>query len=435
MSARWAFERFAWGAGRVALHAEPYHGGEAPPLWQGLALAGREWSAARGPLRRLPAAGFALLLSVWLLAAVIGAWQRERDAESDLEIVMFEAPPVAPPLPEPEPILEPEPEPVTEPEPVAEMAKPAPLPKPEVVAARPPAPPPVAKPAPRAPAPKPAPAARPALPEPPRVASVQATPPQPRPAPARPAPAKPVISIDAVAAPAAPAALADAGRSTSPAPRLAPRPEPKRTASARPVPSFDLGAPAAPGVAGDPTLTRVASARAPGSSASRERASARGPARPPAALALPALSAGGAARDPGAEPTPARTAVRASAPAAAATRSRSNDPRLRGVPLGSLASCVSDREEDALKQQLVALVAQPSECVSEAGRYRFVETRNLNAFLLWVERAPSRREADRCVELTYALACVRKRAGLEGEERAQRAAARRRISSREWNRG
>ena len=86
---------------------------------------------------------------------------------------------------------------------------------------------------------------------------------------------------------------------------------------------------------------------------------------------------------------------------------------MRGVALGSLASCVSDRDEDALKQQLVALVGEPAECLSAAGRYRFVETRNLNAFLLWVERAPARPEADRCVELTHALDCVRKHGGRE----------------------
>ena len=118
-------------------------------------------------------------------------------------------------------------------------------------------------------------------------------------------------------------------------------------------------------------------------------------------------------RDPGAEPTPARVDAQAHAPAGRGAAPRSKEPRLSGVPLGSLASCVSDREEDALKQQLVALVEKPTECVSPAGRYRFVETRNLNSFLLWVERAPARREADRCVELSFALECVRKRAGGE----------------------
>jgi hypothetical protein len=76
------------------------------------------------------------------------------------------------------------------------------------------------------------------------------------------------------------------------------------------------------------------------------------------------------------------------------------------VPLASLAVCVSEREEDALKRKLVAAVKAQRECVSRAGTYRFVETKNLNAFLMTIERAPSRREADRCVELRYALECI-----------------------------
>jgi hypothetical protein len=75
------------------------------------------------------------------------------------------------------------------------------------------------------------------------------------------------------------------------------------------------------------------------------------------------------------------------------------------VPLGSLAACVSDREEDALKQRVIA-AAPAASCASRAGRYRFVETRNLNAFLMWVERAPGRTEADRCAELRHALECL-----------------------------
>jgi hypothetical protein len=35
-----------------------------------------------------------------------------------------------------------------------------------------------------------------------------------------------------------------------------------------------------------------------------------------------------------------------------------------------------------------------------------VETKNLNAFLMWIERNPSRRAADRCVELRLALECL-----------------------------
>jgi hypothetical protein len=35
-----------------------------------------------------------------------------------------------------------------------------------------------------------------------------------------------------------------------------------------------------------------------------------------------------------------------------------------------------------------------------------VETKNLNAFLMTIERAPDRPVADRCAELTHALECA-----------------------------
>ena len=54
----------------------------------------------------------------------------------------------------------------------------------------------------------------------------------------------------------------------------------------------------------------------------------------------------------------------------------------------------------------MAAVTTQKECVSSAGTYRFVETKNLNAFLMWIERAPGRGEADRCTELQYAIDCV-----------------------------
>ena len=218
-----------------------------------------------------------------------------------------------------------------------------------------------------------------------------------------------MIAIDAVAAPAAPAEAAP--RASEP-PRLALRPVTAAPARPRPAPSFDLGAPAAPGLASEATPP-VSTARAATPAPVAQHASARSVARPPASLALPALSAGAPVHDPGAEPTPSRVAARDPAPASSGGRSRSNDPKLRGVALGSLASCLSDQQEDALKLQLVALVGEPAECVSAAGRYRFVETRNLNAFSLWVERAPARPAADRCVELTHALDCVRQHGGRE----------------------
>jgi hypothetical protein len=77
-----------------------------------------------------------------------------------------------------------------------------------------------------------------------------------------------------------------------------------------------------------------------------------------------------------------------------------------GIPLGSLAACLTDREENELKLEVLSVLSGRAECSSSAGRYRFVETRNLAAFLMWIERDPSRAQADRCVELTLALECL-----------------------------
>ena len=85
---------------------------------------------------------------------------------------------------------------------------------------------------------------------------------------------------------------------------------------------------------------------------------------------------------------------------------RSVNPALAGVALASLAACVSDREEESLKRRVLAAVTAQRECVSAAGAYRFVEMKNLNAFLMRIERAPGRQEVDRCAELTNALACL-----------------------------
>jgi hypothetical protein len=76
------------------------------------------------------------------------------------------------------------------------------------------------------------------------------------------------------------------------------------------------------------------------------------------------------------------------------------------VPLGDLAACVSDREEDRLKQAVVAAVTTQDECVSRAGIYRFVETKNLNSFLMSIDGARDRRMGDRCDELRHALECL-----------------------------
>jgi hypothetical protein len=76
------------------------------------------------------------------------------------------------------------------------------------------------------------------------------------------------------------------------------------------------------------------------------------------------------------------------------------------VPLGNLSACVSDREEDRLKQAVVAAVTTQKECASRAGTYRFVETKNLNSFLMWIDGASSRSIGDRCDELRHAIECL-----------------------------
>ena len=78
------------------------------------------------------------------------------------------------------------------------------------------------------------------------------------------------------------------------------------------------------------------------------------------------------------------------------------------MPLSALAACRTDQREDKLKLAVLAAVGKQRECSSPAGTYRFVETKNLNAFLMWIERAPGRAAVDRCGELAHALSCLSK---------------------------
>lgn len=79
------------------------------------------------------------------------------------------------------------------------------------------------------------------------------------------------------------------------------------------------------------------------------------------------------------------------------------------VPLGRLAPCASRAEEDHLKQRVIASANARGTCQSDAGSYRFVENRNLNAFLLRIRRNPDREVANRCEELEFALECLAQR--------------------------
>jgi len=415
-------ERYGFGAARLALRVEPIHVGEPDhALARAFGMFGRDLRA-EGFARALRY-GSAPILGLVLVALLSLATLLSRPEldDSDIELVPFE---VAAIEPEPEIIEEtiPEPEPLA-PEP-PQLAEPAPPPAPIVK--------PQPEPARVQPKPTPPPVARP------RVqidAIASATPPKPaleRPPVerVRPEPARPRIDIAPLAA--------------APAPDLAPAPEPQRerfrVASAAPErarPTVRVEAMSAPSVTSDsPPAPRSAPRRA----APQERTSAPRPDLAPAAqdLALPsereaprsrtarvaplpdAVTSGSArpnvevaglgatATAPAARPrTPERTARVApvAAPADGPRRSEAEE-RLASVPLGSLAACVSDAREDALKQQVIAAVTTQKECVSEAGHYRFLQTKNLNSFLMYVERARSRAEADRCVELRHALDCL-----------------------------
>jgi len=434
--------QYGHGAARLCIEAQPVRWAQSPPL-----LPNATSGAATVLIGGL--AVFALLRSI----------QPPEDPPSAIQIVQLEETPPPPPepspAPEPEQVLQPLPEPPP-PEPVV-VAKAEPPPKP----------PPVKKPEPpkrREPAPKPVQVAR-ALPKPvlpPPVAPEPApmwkqapiAPPPPRPVqPPPPAPARrpPPVVVDM---PKPAPVLAEATQPDTrtewkpvalpdkPAPARAPAPKVSIDAvTAAPQPAADTPPPARvaslpPGVPGPkrppanmPVMKPVA---LPAAAAVPDAVADAAPASTLARSAVPSPSAPVVTRRP--PPTkglamPGLSADRANAPLAASAtdthdytrpgvtappppeaRSQPNE-KLRGVPLGSLAACRTDRLEDDLKQQVLGAVGNRGECSSSAGHYRFVETKNLNAFLMWIERAPGRAEGDRCAELSYALACLRRSGG------------------------
>jgi hypothetical protein len=165
----------------------------------------------------------------------------------------------------------------------------------------------------------------------------------------------------------------------------------------------------APPAAVDPTLpgdepVTTLTARADAPAALPARANARpGPARPVAFAGAANTSA--TAATAGTE-APRRERVTA-APLPSAPQRPEPDEKLRGVPLSTLAACRTDKREDELKLSVLGAVGKRRECSSAAGLYRFVETKNLNSFLMWIERAPGRAAVDRCGELAYALSCLK----------------------------
>jgi hypothetical protein len=384
--------RQSYGFGAAKLPVAPVF---APGPWtesesaaDALAQLADELSALdKRPLARGAFATLGIAAAVALLVINFAPAEQERD-QTLPEIVLLEPAPEEL-LPEPEP--EPEPEPLVEPEPEPlPLAEAEPVPPPEAVA-----PPPQPKPEP-APLPKVEPVRPPPkvqidaiakAPEPPPV-----TPPRVvREAPKRPAPS---FKIDPVAPSFAVAATAPPAGQAAPLRAVTKKPAPRAPAFTFPVDPVVAEKPAAP--APPPTL------RAQPRAAPVRVASAKPAALPKFDAGPPPARYAEAPEPPPAQAAQrvARAAAKQSAPAAPPQKA------FQGVPLGSLAACVSDREEDSLKLEVMAAAGLRRECESRAGRYRFVETKNLNAFLMWIERNPSRRASDRCVELRLALECL-----------------------------
>jgi hypothetical protein len=405
-------QHFGYGVAKVALAPGPPSGPVhvRPSLADALAaLAGEVRSAGLvGSVRKtVTTMGTGLVCGV-LLVLVFLVLSRDFQ-DPDLEIVRFVPEPVtervhAPPLP----VI---PDPVPPMPRVAEIPSP-PSPRPEPV----PEPPPVV---PRTPPAPPKPVMPPAPPPPTTLSRV--TPQRPAPPPPEAMP-RPRVRIDAVTRPAP-------APDPAPTPVRATRPELARTRTMAPDLSVDPVATREFRVAKSsriaPALRRAPALR-PTPSSAPSPVSIPDPGSPPPRTSRTTRPAPAprqlSRRPPGGVPSfaaaPAPASLRSQAPAGS-TRSepirevsradsRRADPGddISGVALGTLAACVSDREEDRLKLAVMAATRNRPECTSRAGRYRFVETKNLNAFLMWIERAESSPPGDRCMELGLALECL-----------------------------
>ena len=436
------------GAARIALCSEAFHVGDPD---DSLRRAGELFVNDLRELGFRRALGLggapvvALVLLVMYLAA--SALFRPVHEASDIELVPFEVARVVPPPPAvlerpPAPARELEPPAVVKPEPPPAVAKPEPptvakpVPPPAVPLKTPKPPPPERKlrrePP---PAPAPPPRARPRV----EMDRLAAVPPPQAPEPGRRqraaaeranAPRSRVALAPLAAAPAlnpGPEAAeprtrqrfrvpAGAPSASAPRVRVDAMPasmdrvavEPTRTRRQRVAP-----APRRPSQALRPELAVTASQRLPeGDSPPRTGRAARVAASPKTTRRRPTVDVAAlgamADRAPGGAPSTRSVRLAAAAAPQGPAGRQSPDEELRGVSLGSLAACRSDADEDLLKQRVVAAVTTQKECLSRAGHYRFLQTGNLNSFLMWVERSSGRTEADRCVELRHALECLKR---------------------------
>ena len=414
-------QRYGFGAGRVPLCPAQYRSRDVRSFREVLLEARRDGDAPGRSLAQIARAAPACVAAALLLPFLFADVLTLRPDESDIVIVAFVEPLVEEPSGLPPP-PEPEPEPVP-----VERAKPEPLPSVDDIAALAPSAPPAAKP----PAPKPQPPA-PTKPAPPSLQIQQiarapeATPLAPRRVSRNPRAkptAAPRLTFDPLALPdvdeprtqrAARSPLFSAARPPDAKPRfdapalrtapaaLAPSPtrsarknarSPERARRATPRLAVAASSPAPPGNRPPP---RRETRRTPALPAPR-----RGT-RNKLALVIP-----DAGPDPQAPARPSPVRPRAGRPAPTpAAGPQAEEPGVQGVPLASLAACVSDRLEDTLKQKVVVAARGRAHCESPAGRYHFVETKNVNAFLMGIERGIQRKPGDRCAELARALDCL-----------------------------
>ncbi len=416
MSARQIEQHYGFGAARIPIRAEMHRVSEAGFRADFDAILVEAGSGGPGAIaRRFAGTSLGVLMVMGFFGLLIVGLTRQEAEREALEVVMLES---APPIMMEEPLVVPPimaelpalPEPKKlEPPPMVAEVKPPPPPvvppkiepvrvKPEIAKVEPPPAPKIER-IERAVREKPAPVARPKV----RIEAVAV-------APVREAPVAPSerlaranVRPDARAMPrmSAPAAPAIDVPSDAPPERAF------RVAAAR-APSAPRGrsiAGVAPAGISAPEMDAPSARSAPtrGASVARPAASAA------AARSVPRIEMAAAPTGPPSRalevPQVVARADRA-APPPGSEGGATARPGLSGVPLGELQACVTDREEDRLKGAVVAAAKTQGECVSSKGTYRFVETKNVNAFLMWIDRAPSRRVEDRCAELRYALECL-----------------------------
>jgi len=83
----------------------------------------------------------------------------------------------------------------------------------------------------------------------------------------------------------------------------------------------------------------------------------------------------------------------------------------REVPLDELPDCSPPGRQDLLKKRILLAAPFERECSHQDGSYRFIETRNLGAFLMWSRSNPDRsvgqkRAMNVCDVLERALRCL-----------------------------